>query len=238
MSTNSVSLNNVSHTSDVPSTTTAATQELGQDAFLNLLVTQLQNQDPLNPQENGEFIAQLAQFSQVEQLTNANDALGLLYQAMASMNNASMTQLLGKNIRAFGDTFHYEGAGSTDILFDATDAVATATLTIQDENGKVVYSTEMGPLEEGEGSYTWDGNSLSGGDAPEGDYTFSITARDSDGNEVVVQEIIEGEIDGMSFESGTPVPSIRGVEVSLADIIFVSTAEDAAEEDAREGSVQ
>ena len=224
-----ISLDGVSSAADVATSSASvdATSELGQDAFLNLLVTQLQNQDPLNPQANEEFVAQLAQFTQVEQLTSANTALQSLYGAMASMNNASMTQLLGKHVRAHGDTFHYDGSGeSVDLHYNATTDTSSATLTITDESGKVVYSTELGGLDEGDGTVTWNGNVLSGGDADEGDYTFSISATDSDGDEVTVMEIVEGEIDGMSFETGTPIPSIQGVDISLGEIIFVSTGEE------------
>ena len=220
-----ISIDGVSNSTDLAAATasTAATQELGQDAFLNLLVTQLQYQDPLDPQENEAFIAQLAQFSQVEQLTNANDALANLYQAMASMNNASMTQLLGQNVRAHGDTFQYDGDGDVELHFDASAQTSSSTLTVTDESGSVVFTSEIGALSEGEGSYTWSGNSLRGGTAEAGEYTFSVSASDSDGDPVAVQEIIEGEIDGMGFESGTPVPSINGVDISLGDIIRVST---------------
>ena len=86
--------------------------DMGQEAFLTLLVTQLQHQDPLDPQDNEAFVAQLAQFSSLEQLTTANGSLESLYVAMASMNNASMTQLLGQDVRAYGDTFSYDGEGS------------------------------------------------------------------------------------------------------------------------------
>lgn len=223
-----ISLDGVSTSSDLAAATasTAATQELGQDAFLNLLVTQLQYQDPLNPQENEDFIAQLAQFSQVEQLTNANDALGNLYQALASMNNASMTQLLGQQVRAHGDEFHYDGDGEVELHYDAAGQTASATLTITDENGSVVFTTELGGLDEGDGTYTWSGNSLRGGTADEGTYTFSISGQDTSGDTVEVVEVVEGIIDGMSFESGTPVPSINGVDIGLGDIIHVSTPEE------------
>lgn len=228
-----INLDGVSTSSDLAAATAAsetATQELGQDAFLNLLVTQLQYQDPLNPQENEEFIAQLAQFSQVEQLTNANTALSNVYQAIASMNNASMTQLLGKTVKAFGDEFAYSGDGDVELHYDASSDTSGATLTVSDESGSVVYTTELGALQEGEGSVTWKGNLSNGGTADEGTYTFSIQGRDSDGDKVDVQEIIEGEIDAMSFESGSPVPSIGGVDVNLGDIIHVSTGDDADED--------
>jgi flagellar basal-body rod modification protein FlgD len=201
----------------------AGQAELGKDAFLKLLVTQLQYQDPLDPTENEEFVAQLAQFSQVEQLTTANDSLETLYTAMASMNNASMTQLLGKDVIAAGDTFKYTGDGDYDIMYDAASTATSATVTITDESGKVVWSTEIGGVEAGRGTWTWDGRTINGGTAAEGEYSFTVSARDRAGESVDVNELVHGEIDGMSFETGTPVPSISGVEISLGDIIEVTT---------------
>ena len=66
---------------------------LGKDSFLKLLVAQMQNQDPLNPQSNEEFIAQLSQFTQVEQLMNMNQGFDSLYMAMNSINNNSMRHM-------------------------------------------------------------------------------------------------------------------------------------------------
>jgi flagellar basal-body rod modification protein FlgD len=207
---------------------TYGNSDLGQDAFLQLLVTQLQQQDPLDPQDNEEFVAQLAQFSSLEQLTTANSALESLYLAMSSMNNASMTQLLGKNVRAYGDAFHYGGNGDVELHYEVPSDF-TGTLTVTDDAGRVVHTAELGTLSAGDGSYTWDGSSISG-TADSGTYTFSISGKDANGDPVEVATMVEGEIDGMSFETGSPEPSIAGVPLSLADIVYVSTA-DAAEED-------
>jgi len=228
------SLDGVSSYSDV--TDALETQgggELDREAFLNLLVTQLQYQDPLNPQDNSEFVAQLAQFSSLEQLTNANSALESLYAAMASMNNATMTQLLGKQVSAYSEDFSYDGDGDVELYYDAASDASTASITITDEDGTVVYEGDIGALSEGDGSWTWDGTDQDGNTVDEGTYSFSISAEDTDGDEVTVDSIIKGEVDGMSFSGGTPVPSIDGVEFSLGDIIEVQAASsDSEEEDA------
>lgn len=214
-------IENINSYSDVSSAPQASgSSELGKDAFLNLLVTQLQNQDPLNPQKNEEFVAQLAQFSSVEQLTNANDALASLYLAMSSMNNASMTQLLGKEVTAYGDTFHYDGEGGQTLEWEASGDASGATLVITDDSGKVVYTEDLGAINAGRGSVDWDGATIAGL-AEEGEYTFSVTARGEGSESVEIQTLVTGEIDGMDFSSGSPVPSIQGVEITLGDIINV-----------------
>ncbi|MFT4977053.1 MAG: flagellar basal-body rod modification protein FlgD [Myxococcota bacterium] len=196
---------------------------MGQDTFLQLLTTQLQNQDPLNPQSNEEFVAQLAQFSSLEQLVGLNDSVDNLYLATASMNNASMTQLLGREVVAWSDEFHYDGEGSVEIGYEASADVSSAEITITDEDGSVVWSGPMGSLDEGEGSYSWDGTDQSGNTVGEGVYSFSITGQDSNGDDIEVVGQLAGEIDGMSYASGAPVPSISGVEIGLSDIIRVET---------------
>ena len=203
------------------------TGALGQETFMTLLVTQLQNQDPLNPQSNEEFVAQLAQFSSLEQLVSLGESMDAMYMATASMNNASMTQLLGRDVVAWSDEFNYDGEGDVTLHYDAASEASSATITISDADGKVVWSGSMGELESGEGEFVWDGRDSSGQTVDAGVYTFSIDAVDANGDEVEVLGQIHGEIDGMSYEDGAPAPSIGGVDIALGDILRVGSADEA-----------
>lgn len=216
----SMSIAGVNTTADIPSSTSATmgTTTLGKDTFLKLLTTQLQNQDPTEPVSNEEFVAQLAQFSQLEELQGVSGQLDSLYLVNASMNNAAMTNLLGRDVVAKGDTFHHD-SGSDAIYFDAASATTSTTLTITDSNGIVVFSQDIGSQAAGEGSYTWDGKDQNGNLCAAGDYTFSISASDVNGDSVAVQTLIEGTIDQMSFETGSAAPSIDGVDINIGDIV-------------------
>ena len=226
----SVTISDAASYSELTSTTTSyGNSDLDQETFLNLLITQLQNQDPMDPQDSQEFAAQLAQFSSLEQLMTLNDGLDTLYLATSSMNNASMTQLIGKEVVAYGETFSYAGEGNEELLYDAAGEVADATINIKDEDGNVVASIELGSLPEGEGTYTWDGSTISGGIAEEGLYTFEVEAYDTDGDEVTVYSMVQGVVDTMNYESGTPVPEIDGVEIELGEIIRVVEADSTAD---------
>lgn len=217
----------ISGVSTAPTTTTTTTgnTSLGQDTFLKLLTTQLQNQDPTNPVSNEEFVAQLATFSQLEELQGISDDLDALYMVNTSMNNAAMTNLLGQTVVARSDTFHYDGEGTQTVHYDAETAASAATLTVTDADGTVVWSEDIGALSEGEGSYEWDGTDLSGNALPEGDYTFTVSATDVDGDSVTVTGLIIGAIDQMSFEDGSANPKVDGVDIDLADIVRLSTGE-------------
>ena len=194
------------------------TDELQQDAFLRLLTEQLQNQDPLDPMKNEEFVAQLAQFSSLEQLFGLQETMEAVYLGIASMNNASMATLLGTEVVANGDTIHYSGSGSADLHFETPRAFGTATITVSDENGRVVKTWTVGAHEAGEFSVAWDGKDRDGQPVADGDYQFAIDATDDAGESVDVQTLVVGIVDEMDYSSGTPRPSIQGVSVALESI--------------------
>lgn len=220
----------VSSSTDTSATTSLSTDSTGgglsvdKETFLTLLVTQLQNQDPLNPLSNQDFVAQLAQFNSLEELMNLNDSMSALYMATASMNNAAMTSLIGRQIVAVGDQFSYSGEGSVELGYEAMADTSQATLTITDEDGTVVWTGEIGALDEGEGTCTWSGTDQYGNAVPEGTYTFAIEATDSNGDPVQVDTLITGIIDAMSYTTGTPVPSINGIDIAIGDILRVESA--------------
>jgi len=199
--------------------------KLGKDAFLKLLITQMQNQDPLNPQSNEEFIAQLSQFTQVEQLMDMSNQFDSMYLAMNSVNNTTMTQLLGKKVVAIGDDFTYSGKGGTDLHYNSAAPATGSKLTVYDESGSIVYTGSAGSLQGGEGKVHWDGLDHNREPVPEGTYRFSISGFDSDGEAVEVMELMVGIIDGMSYETGVPLPSINDIDFSLGQILRVEIGE-------------
>lgn len=197
----------------------AAAPDTGQDTFLRLLTSQLQNQDPTNPMSNEDFVAQLAQFSSLEQLVGLQQTMDSVYMAMASMNNASMASLLGTDVVAYGDTFNYSGEGTEALHYNAPRSFSSATLTVTDETGRVVATREIGSGQAGEGNYTFDGLDHDGQPLPEGDYTFSIEAIDDTGAAVDMATMVSGTVTEMDYGTGTPRPSIDGVAVGLENIV-------------------
>ena len=204
----------------------------GQDTFMKLLVTQMQHQDPLNPQSNEEFVAQLAQFTSLEQLMGVNEQLGNLYGATAAMNNASMTQLLGRDVVAYGESFEYSGSRDKDLHFESTGDAEMVTVTIMDEDGKLVARADLGAHDAGEHAWTWDGTNVHGNPVEEGKYTFKVTGKDSSGNDVYINPLLVGQVDEMSYVTGTPTPSIDGTPFSISNILRVETGGSGEEESA------
>ena len=168
------------------------------------------------------FIAQLAQFATVEQLTSSNDLLEGVYAAIAAMNNASMASLVGSGVIARGNEFYYDASGSKDLYFNAPSEVQSATLTVYNEAGAVVFTGNLGSLPEGESITNWDGRDSNGTPLPEGTYTFKVTGLDIEGNVIDVEERITGTITEMDYSSGTPMPSVDGITMSIGDILTLT----------------
>ena len=210
---------------EAATTSTYGGQDLDREAFMSLLTTQMQNQDPLSPMANEEFIAQLATFSSLEQLMGLNTMTQAVSLGINSLNNAAMVDLVGQHVVAEGDEFAYDGEGGHELMFDAESTTSSSTLTIYDEDGNVVNSYDLGALDAGEGSWTWDGEDSDGQPVEAGTYRFEITAEDAEGESVEVTEYVHGEIDEMDFSSGSPEPSVNGVAVDLADLVRLTSGD-------------
>lgn len=181
-------------------------QTMGRDDFLLLLVTQLSNQDPLNPMDGQEFAAQLAQFSSLEQLINLNDGMtqsaqlnGLLAQ---SINSGVAAGLIGREVEAVGDSFRFDGEQGKTLHYELEHAAAGATVDIFDEAGRKVRTMELGAQGKGERSFNWDGTSDDGTTVPAGTYTFKVNATDAAGAEVAVTHLMRGTVDRVTFSQG------------------------------------
>lgn len=140
--------------------------------FLQLLTTQLKNQDPLEPLDTNEFTNQIVAFAGVEQQINMNSQLSDINKKLSGDELLSASSLVGKSIEFFGNTFQISEDGQTDItkLVYAHDAEVTdTTITIYDKNNQIVY-TASGENAPGKHSFTWDGKDNAGNPVPPGAY--------------------------------------------------------------------
>ncbi|MGY2341306.1 flagellar hook assembly protein FlgD [Pseudomonas sp. SDO5532_S415] len=146
---------------------------LGKDAFLQLLVTQLKNQNPLEPQDNGEFVAQLAQFSSLEGITTLNDTVSGIAGAFGSSQALQASSLVGRSVIAPGDKAVVDTTKGMTGSISIPQSVASTTVKITDKDGKVVRTIELTDQKAGNASFTWDGKDEAGNVAPAGTYTFA-----------------------------------------------------------------
>ncbi|MCY1281230.1 Basal-body rod modification protein FlgD [compost metagenome] len=156
-------------------------EELGKDAFLNLLVAQLNNQNPLEPQGNGEFIAQLAQFSQVEGVQQLNDSMGQLLSGYQSSQALQASSLVGRKVIVPTE----KAVVDTSETFKASLVLPVSSsnvyVNVYDSAGTAVSRINLGQQQAGQVSFMWDGKDASGNLLPPGTYKFEAQATYEDG---------------------------------------------------------
>lgn len=198
---------------------------LDKEAFLKLLVAQLKNQDPLNPADSTEFVAQLAQFSSLEQLTNVNENLEYLQLYQASINNAQAVGFIGKNIEANGNATQIKDGVADEIHFKLEQDAKSVFINIYDSAGGLVKTIKNGGLNAGDQVVKWNGTGDQGNILPDGSYTFNVLATDADDNPVNVTTYTTCRVTGVTFKGDTTYLIAGGREIAVGDVTRITEAE-------------
>lgn len=199
-----------------------AKNELGKDQFVKLLVAQLSNQDPTAPMESADFVAQLAQFANVELLQGVETRLDAMLVAQAASNQTAAAGLVGREVVFHTDHVQLADGGAT-ILADLGGAAETVTVTITDEAGNTVRTLRLGAAAKGETRIPWDGRDDNGNVLPAGSYGVRVAAADAGGKSVAVEQLARGIAGGVSFENGYPELLVGSVRIKLSDIVELHT---------------
>jgi flagellar basal-body rod modification protein FlgD len=197
--------------------TTQSTSDMGKDTFLKLLVTQLQYQDPMNPVENTEFTAQLAQFSSLEALTDMNESMDQLSYLQGSVNNIQSLSFIGKQVSAKGNIIHYTGE-DVGIDFNLDGNASDVRVKIYTPDGTLVRTIEIGEAAQGDVECLWNGTDSSGEQVGQGRYTFAVEAIDYDGLPVTSESYTMGEVTGVRYDDGVTYLIIGDKEVTISDV--------------------
>ncbi|MBV5263429.1 flagellar hook assembly protein FlgD [Pinisolibacter aquiterrae] len=205
------------------STTASDTASLSSnyEMFMTLLVTQMQNQDPLNPTDTATFTSQLVQYSAVEQQIKSNAYLADLKALATTQNASNLVSYVGKTVEAEGKTVTFDGTEAAAWNFDSSAKSSAATITITNSDGKTVYTTTKA-LATGSNTFNWDGTTTAGGTAPAGDYTIKVAGTDASGNAVTITTALTGVVSAIDFSGTTPLLTIDGQTISAWKVTTVS----------------
>ncbi|MBN8919187.1 MAG: flagellar biosynthesis protein FlgD [Rhizobiales bacterium] len=195
--------------STTSTTTTSATSRasIAQnfDTFLQLLTTQLKNQNPLDPLDTNQFTQQLVQFAQVEQQMSTNTNLGTLVSLQQTAQTSGALGFLGTTVAIAGDTSKLANNQATWSFSGTTPA--TATITITDSKGQTAYSGTYA-VNAGNQEFVWDGRGNDGTAWPAGDYKINITAKDATGQTVAMSTTVNGTVDSVDLSQSPPVLTV------------------------------
>lgn len=174
--------------------------ELGKDDFLKLFVTQLQNQDPMNPDDGTEMAAKLAQFNGLEQMMNVNKGIEKLITAQTTDRNMSMMNYIGKEVTVDGGRVRLENGKPTNSEFSTEAPIASATLEIRDASGIAVNQIDLGSMDKGSHQIKWDGKTSEGRQLNDGVFTYNIIARNGDGEPIAINLSSKAKINGVDIK--------------------------------------
>jgi flagellar basal-body rod modification protein FlgD len=206
----------------------SAKKQLDQTDFLNLLMRQLQYQDPLKPMDNQEFTSQLTSFSSLNQLVDLNTKLDTLQNMQLATTQLQATSLIGKEVSLRGGLVHLGAEGKADIPFQLAADTGRVTVHVIDKDGNVVRTIEAGGLKAGEQTVAWDGKDDKGQAAPEGNYTVEVNAFDAQGKTLAVETLVQGVVSGVDLSGGEVSVTINGVQFPLSALLAVQTPPSAA----------
>jgi len=207
-------------------------KELGKDAFLRLLVTQLQHQDPLNPMDDKQFISQLAQFSSLEQMNNIAAGISQLTTQAASQDMLSAAAFMGKEVVAVGDSVAKENGAVSTVDFTLQGNAAEVQIFVYDSNANLVRTEKLSGRAAGTYSYVWDGKDDQGAALPDGRYRVTFAATDGAGTPVLVSTAVSGRVAAVE-RTDAGVTQLRladGRTVALADVRTVTQSSTTATE--------
>lgn len=203
--------------------------KLGKDEFLKLLTHQLQNQDPMKPTEQHKFISDLAQFAQLEQLTNIRSQMDKNKANEQLQNRFYAASFLGKKVFTSGSTLNIKKPGQeTPINFNLTRPAEKFQLKVFDKDGDLISISNGEKLSQGNQSLTWNGKTIDDSYAAAGEYSFQIKAWDENAQEIEVETKTSGIVSGVNFNQGEFQLLVNGKIIPLNEVSMMET-ESAAE---------
>jgi flagellar basal-body rod modification protein FlgD len=197
--------------------TTSSSQTLADNftAFLQLLTTQLQNQNPLDPLDTNQFTQQLVQFAQVEQQLKSNTQLETLVSIARTSEATNAISFVGSNVVIEGATAQLADGQATWAF--GVEKPATALVTISDKSGQVAYSGTF-TVEPGTQVFKWDGKGSDGKQWPAGSYTIAVVGKDATGQSVSISTEVEGVVEGADLTKTPPMLQMGGLSFTVDKI--------------------
>jgi len=200
--------------------------ELDKDAFLKLFVTQMRNQDPLNPDDSSEMAAQLAQFHGLEQMMNVNKNLEKMQSDEAVGRAVNLINFVGKEVKLNNGKLQIEnGRMVTDANLSLEQDSITTSLEIRDSAGAVIVQKDLGPMQAGDNKLEWEGLSKDGKKLSNGAYTFNIVAADRNNQPIPTKITSTLQVTGVDLHDvggafHTPIG-----KVGVRDVASVGTSQ-------------
>lgn len=198
-------------------------KELGQSEFLDLMIAQLQHQDPMNPMESGDFLGQLAQFGTVNGITELQSSFGDLAASLQSSQALQASTLVGRNVLVPGNVVSLTKGQPVNAAVELHSSTDELFVQIIDPAGQVVRQVNFGPQGSGVFNFTWDGMDSSGNPSTPGNYYINAVGRNGD-TEIAQSTLVQAKVDSVTLAKGGqgPLLNLENIgAVSINEIVEV-----------------
>jgi flagellar basal-body rod modification protein FlgD len=189
------------------------------NSFLNLLMTQLQNQDPTSPLDSNQFTSELVQFSQVEQQISTNSSLGQLIQLTQAGDLTQASSMLGSTVTAQSNQIPLQN-GKGQLTFTAP-AAEPAAIAIYNAAGQQILNTSIN-AQQGANSWTWNGQDSTGATMPDGAYSVAVIGANSDGSTSALPFTVTGTATGVTSSNNSLSLSLGALSVPFTAVQSVN----------------
>ena len=218
----------VSGTTTVPASSTSsstassanalASQQIAGNfqSFLQLLTTQLQNQNPLDPLDTNQFTQQLVEFAGVQQQLNTNDSLATLVSLQQATQSTEALNYVGKTVTVSGNTATMTNSEAVWAL--SVPSASTVDISIANSSGQAVFTGTFNASAGNDQPFEWNGLSNDGTQNPDGNYTMTATAKDSAGNTVGVTTSVGGVVSSVDLTQSPPLLTVGGQTFTINQI--------------------
>ena len=202
----------IARTSTAPTVqTAAASSTLTQADFLQLLTAQMQNQDPFNPVDNTQMVAQMAQFSQLSATTDMSTTLTAIANKLGATTPSDAMAYIGKTVLTAGNTAYCRSTGGIAGEIQLGGAASNVNVTISDAGGNILHTADLGAQAAGTVNYDWDGKvDGTGADAGTGPFTVQVSANNA-GSAVSATNLVWAPVESVSTASGATVLTVPGL---------------------------
>jgi len=212
-----------SSSSTADATNALASQQIAGNfqSFLQLLTTQLQNQNPLDPLDTNQFTQQLVEFAGVQQQLNTNSSLSTLVSLQQSAQATQALTFVGKTATVSGSTTtmtNSQASWNLDIPSNCT-----MTVTISNGSGQTVFTGNYSATKGNGQPFSWNGKGNDGTQWPDGQYKLTATAQDSSGNNVAVSTDVQGVVSSVDLTQTPPMLTINGQTFTINQIKGISS---------------
>jgi flagellar basal-body rod modification protein FlgD len=200
----------------------AASAGISSSDFLTLLVSELQNQDPLDPTSTTDFVNQMSEYANFDEQQTLNSNFNSLLSSFGSLLTLNSLNYIGHTVEAKGSTATLTN-GQATFGYNLSSTASSAQITISDSSGNTVWSG-TGSTNAGMNSFVWNGKTSSGTQlADGGKYTINVTATDASGNSVLNYTTFDGKVEDISTTNGTTQLDVDGQLVNLSDLVSVNS---------------